>query len=380
MATASKQVKLNNYSVVDTNPNENSIEASRFEKDLIKKFINEVCKNKVAEIEVSKVSSNFFYESYGLVIDNNKFLLKISLDPENQKLSTEKNALQHIPNNISPSIIAHKSDEKDGIEFLLTTWENGDNFEDFGIDDLIYNLGTLCSVMDGVHESKNENAASFKSKFLQNESISSLFEMVDPKEVLIFEKLVNLNTQDLQKIFLKIKKEYLPKYKEDILVLSHGNIKNSNVLYLKGHIKLINFENCHSCDLYYSLLKTVTDLYLYHNEKTVKEFLQKYYNSSRILGDITLDEFLHNFREKRELNMLLLFQDLLHKILFHFIVYGAYYKSEYLIKYMNTYLNLKPVVQEVFPEYIKSFDKLFFTVMPTVETYDIEQLEIIKNM
>ena len=47
---------------------------------------------------------------------------------------------------------------------------------------------------------------------------------------------------------------------------------------------------------------------------------------------------------------------------------------------MNTYLNLKPVIEEVFPEYMKSFDKLFFTVMPTVETYDIEQLEIIKNM
>ena len=44
MAIKNKQVKLNNYSVVDTNPNENNFESSRFEKDLINKFINEVYK------------------------------------------------------------------------------------------------------------------------------------------------------------------------------------------------------------------------------------------------------------------------------------------------------------------------------------------------
>ena len=47
---------------------------------------------------------------------------------------------------------------------------------------------------------------------------------------------------------------------------------------------------------------------------------------------------------------------------------------------MNLYLNLKPTLEKVFPEYIKSFDKLFFTVMPTVKTYDLEELKIIQEM
>ena len=380
MAIKNKQVKLNNYSVVDTNPNENNFEASRFEKDLINKFINEVYKKEVTKIQISKISSNFFYESYALLIDNNKMLLKISLDPDNKKLHTEKIALNHVPNNISPTIIAHKSNEKDGIEFLLTTWENAESFEIYGVDDLVYNLGTLCAVIDGVHESRNEGVLNFKNKFFQNESVSSLFEVIDPKEVLIFEKLVDLNIEDLEKIFLKIKEEYLPGYTEEPLVLSHGNVKNSNILYLSGYIKLINFQNCYSCDLYYSLFNTVIDLYLYHNEKTVKEFLKKYHSSSKVLGGTSVNEFLENYEKKKKLNSILTFQDLLHKILLHFVIYGAYYKSDYLIKYMNTYLFLKPMLEEVFPEYIKSFDKLFFTVMPTVETYDIEQLQIIKNM
>ena len=96
MAIKNKQVKLNNYSVVDTNPNENNFEASRFEKDLINKFINEVYKKEVTKIQISKISSNFFYESYALLIDNNKMLLKISLDPDNKKLHTEKIALNHV--------------------------------------------------------------------------------------------------------------------------------------------------------------------------------------------------------------------------------------------------------------------------------------------
>lgn len=380
MAIKNKQVKLSNYSVVDTSPNENGLEASRFEKALINKFINEVYKKEVTEIEISKISSNFFYESYSLLINNDKMLLKISLDPDNKKLHTEQIALKHVSDNISPTVIDYKSDKEGGIEFLLTTWENAESFEIYGTDDLIYNLGTLCAVIDGVHESENKGALNFKNKFLQNQSVSSLFEIIDPKEVLIFEKLVDLNILDLEKIFLKIKEEYLPEYTEEPLVLSHGNIKISNVLYLSGHIKLINFENCYSCDLYYSLFSTVVDLYLYHNEKTVKEFLKKYHSSSRILGSISVNEFIANYEKKKKLNSILMFQDLLHKILLHFVIYGAYYKSNYLIKYMNTYLFLKPTIKEVFPEYIKSFDKLFFTVMPTVKTYDMEQLQIIKNM
>jgi hypothetical protein len=384
MAVKNKQVKLNNYSVVDTNPSENSLDISEFEKDIINKYINkhlnDVLPGTGDDIELVKISSNFFYDSYGIVSNNKKFLLKISLDPDNEKLSTEKNSLECISDFISPQVISYDKDYMHGVEFLLTTWENGESFEIFGIDDFIYNLGTFCAVADGVHESKNEDAIDFKNNFLRNESVLSLFETIDDKELLIFEKLVDLNIQDVEKIFLKIKDDYLPQYTEDIPVLCHGNMKPSNILYLEGYIKLINFEFSFKCDLYYSLLKTVTDLYLYHNEKTVKEFLVKYHNASRILGDLNFNEFFKNYEKKKKINTILLFQDLLHKILFHFVAYGAYYNSEYLIKYMNTYLNLKPTIEEVFPEYINSFDKLFFTVMPTVKTYDMEQLKIIRNM
>ena len=47
---------------------------------------------------------------------------------------------------------------------------------------------------------------------------------------------------------------------------------------------------------------------------------------------------------------------------------------------MYIYLNIKPTIEKMFPEHIKSFDKLFFTVMPTVKTYDIEELKLIADM
>jgi len=238
-----KQVKLNNYSVVDINPNENFLQISKFENDLISKYINQVFGDEEKGMELSKISSNFFYESYSVIIDKKKFLLKISLDPDNQKLSTEKNALQHISDYMSPKIIAHKNNKADGIEFLLMTWENGQSFEDFGIDALIYNFGTLCCVIDGIHESEKNDITEFKNKFLQNESVLSLLESIDPKDMLIFEKLVDLNMKDLKDIFSKIREACLTNYTEDVPVLSHGNIKKSNILYSNGYIKLINFEN-----------------------------------------------------------------------------------------------------------------------------------------
>ena len=380
MSSKSKQVKLNNYYSVDTNPNENYLKISTSERSLVENYINDTFPDSRNEIELSKICSNFFYQSYAIVINNKKLLLKISLDPDNQKLSIEKNSLECIPDILTPKIISYTKKDEDGIEFLLTTWENGESFDIFGVNDLIYNFGTLCAVIDGVHETENNNAIDFKKKFLQNESVLSIFETMDNKDILIFEKLVDLNIFDLKKIFIKIKENYLPQYKEDVSVLSHGNIKKSNVLYLSGYIKLINFENSFKCDLYYSLFKNITDLDLYYNEKTVKNFLTKYYKMSKILGDLNLDEFLSKYEEKKKLNMVLLFQDLLCGILFHFVVYGAHYKSKYLIKYMNVYLSLKPVIEEIFPEYIKSFDKLFFTVMPTVKTYDMKELKIIAEM
>ena len=44
---------------------------------------------------------------------------------------------------------------------------------------------------------------------------------------------------------------------------------------------------------------------------------------------------------------------------------------------MQLYINLKPTIQKFFPDKIKSFDKLFFTTMPTVKTYDVEELKIL---
>ena len=301
MKKKSRQVKFNNYVVVDTNPNDNSVLVSKFEKDLITKYLNKNLSEFKDDCEIEKISSNFFYESYSILIDNKKFLLKISLDPDNRKLTTEYNSLNSIADRISTKIISYENDKKNGIELLLTTWENGESFKEFGIEDLVYNLGTFCNVLAEVNESKNEKAISFLDLFLLNESVVPLFNSINPKEVLIFEKLVDLTLDDLDKIFLKIKKDYLDKYEEKITVLSHSNLQLSNILYNSGYIKFINFENSHNCDIYYSLLQVVNNLGLYFNEKKVTKFLTIYHSASTILKEVTLDEFLNTYEERKSL-------------------------------------------------------------------------------
>lgn len=414
MLEENKQASLNNYVVIDPDPMGRSEELSQFEKDIVIKFLNtltlgemvqflpENTKNATladekyklfkdiplklgeGDVELISINSNFFYESIKVKINFNEkqivLILKISLDPENKKLSRERDALQSVSTLFAPQLIIYKNDEDSGIEFLLTTWEHGESFELFGISDLEYNFGTFAAVLDGIHESDKKNIISFSENFSENESILDYFSEIDEKDILIFEKITDLTSQNLKDIFFKIREDFLPQYKENISVLCHANLQKSNILYKSEYIKFINFEHSHVSDLYYSLLKVVNNLYLFKNQTSIKNFLTKYHAHSRILGDISISDFLAQYEEKKQLNRILFFQELLSRILFHFAAYGAFRKKEKLEHYMNLYLNIKPTLEQVFPDYIKSFDKLFFTVMPTVKTYDMEELKIIQEM
>jgi hypothetical protein len=47
---------------------------------------------------------------------------------------------------------------------------------------------------------------------------------------------------------------------------------------------------------------------------------------------------------------------------------------------MTLYSALQSTVVKYLPEYEKSFHKLFFTAIPTVDTYDIEELKSVEKM
>ena len=89
---------------------------------------------------------------------------------------------------------------------------------------------------------------------------------------------------------------------------------------------------------------------------------------------------MNRFQEKKEINRMLIFQDLLHKTLFHFFAYGAFYRTANLCDYMAIYLNLRPTLEKFLPEYIVSLDKLFLTPLQSVKTYDEEELNILASM
>lgn len=381
MVTKEKEFRLNNFVVLDNKTEERDSEISEFETSLIRRYLKDLFPNyKIKEEDIALISSNFFYESYSLLIEDKKYLLKISLDPKNQKLTTENFCLTSVSDLISPKIINYTKNIDHDLEFLLTTWENGENFDHHGINDLIFNIGTLACNLDFVHESDNSKLPSFEEKFMQNESILDVVQESEPQELVIFEKLVDLNLEKLSCIFSKLKEIYQQNYSEDICVLCHSDLKKSNILYQSEFIKFINFEKAHQSDLYYSLLKVVNNLGLYFSQKDVQNFLKKYHECSNLLKEVPLSDFLAKYEEKKETNRLLLFQDLLHKILFHFHAYGAFYRCKNLVHYLNLYNNLRPTVEKYFPEHVKSFDKLFYTPVPSVKTYDMEELKIITEM
>ena len=375
-----KEYIINDIAVIDPMPNMRSAEVSKFEKDLIEKYFFEVFeKNAKNNLEIELIQSNFFYESYSIVSDNKKYLLKVSIDSDSKKLETEARSLKSISDLISPKLIDYKNSEDSELEFLLTTWENGLSFTEYGIDDLIYNFGTFCSVLDFVHESDTSELNDLDNIFSQNESVVDLFDELEVSDIKIFEKLVDLSMNDVSIIFSKLREEYENNYEESIKVFCNPDVQKSNILYNSGYIKLIDFENSYTSDIYYSLLRVINNLELYFQVEVVDSFLKFYHKNSKIVNNLSFEDFKSNYYEREEINQIIMFQDLFHKILFHFSASGAFYRTKYLFEYMTLYLTLKSTIVKYLPQYEKSFDKLFFTVVPTVETYDIDELKLIKE-
>ena len=381
-----KQSLMVNTPMIDPDPKRVDNGVSDFENDLIifylrnrKSRISGILPESDSSIEIKTLNNNFFYNSYVITFDNKnsyyKYILKISLDQENKKLKRESDVLKSVDDIVSPTLIDYTYLEERRWELLLTSWENGRSFEHYGDDDFTYNHGTFSSVLDVIHASDIKNLQTFEERFEENESILSASDVIDPIEIKVFEKLVGLTLEDLESIFLKIKQDFLSQYVEDIPVLCHSNLKHSNILYKNGFIKVVNFENSHVSDIYYSLLKCVNNTYMYYSDKKIKKFLNRYHQFSVLLNGINFKTFVENYESKKELNRVLLFQDLLCKIILHFFTHGPFSRKKLLNHYMYLYMNLKPTIVKFFPEYIESIDKLFFTASPNIKTYDIEELQ-----
>ena len=375
-----------NTPMIDVSPKKVGIDVSFSEKDLIIQHIrswtsgiSKIAPKHDTGIEIKTLNSNFFYNSYSIAFREknlyHKYILKISTDKENEKLKREKDVLIELASKrVAPSIVSYTYDPKRSVEYLLINWENGHSFDYYGDSDFMYNLGTFASVLDVIHETYPKNLQSFKQRFEENESILSLKDITESREIKIFEKLTGLTFEDLESIFLKIRQDFLSQYTEDVPVLCHSNLKHSNILYKNQRIKVINFENSHVADIYYSLLKCVNNTYMFYSDKKTKLFLNKYHQYSVLLGDMKFATFKKTYESKKELNRMLLFQDLLCKIIFHCFIYGPFSRKKLLNHYMYLYMNLKPTICKFFPDYKESFDKLFFMSAPNIKTYDVEEL------
>lgn len=369
--------KFSNYSVIDSDSAKTRAEVSEFELALIKKYLNKIGLD--ADIaECKPLNTCFFYESYQIVIGEKRMILKINTDSENNRVTNEFAALNAVSDLVSPLVVDYTMDKDIGIEFLLTSMEKGLSFENYGVDDFVYNIGTFAAVLDTVHEAPHQDLPTLEKRLEENSSISDIEEFIDENEIKILEKLVQLNINDIEEIFKKIKNQVC--LENSITVTCHSNTKPSNIIYNEGYIKLINFENAHQADIYYSLTKSYINNLLFYAAKSERLFLSEYHKHSRLLGDLTKEEFLQNYAAKKDNNKLLIFQELFAKILLHFFAYGAFNRKKELNRYMHIYEHLKPVVSKYLSEYEQSFDKLFYTTMPTVKTYDIEELKIIKEM
>ena len=61
-------------------------------------------------------------------------------------------------------------------------------------------------------------------------------------------------------------------------------------------------------------MKVINNLSLFKSAKDVSAFLKKYHSVSKLVNHLSLEEFLTKYEEKKETNRLLIFQDILHRV------------------------------------------------------------------
>lgn len=211
--------------------------------------------------DIKFISTNDNYDIYKYTYQNYDFCIKISLDPDCEKIKYESLNIQNINHLIRPQYFRDgKIKIGDDLRYIITSFENAESLKSLGRSHLIENFENFCESYALMQNSKTVNN-SYK------DNLSEYFKLADINNSFTEDALESIkrytNFDLIENILNELKNEILILYNESFLnqqFICHGNLNMNNIISKNNLFKFINFDNCYNSHCFSDLSELIIEL------------------------------------------------------------------------------------------------------------------------
>ena len=224
--------------------------------------------NPIEATDIKHISINDDYDIYKYTYQNLNFCIKISLDPDCEKINHESLNLKKINPLIRPQYIKDgRIKIGDDIRYVITSFENAESLKDLGRSHLVENFESFCNSYLLMQNSEKTNH-SYK------DYLSFFFSATDLNNSLTEDALESIKSYTdfnlVEKILINLKNEILTSYNEvfaEQKFICHGQLNMSSIISRNNLFKFINFDNCYNSHCFLDLSELIIELGIPNHEE-----------------------------------------------------------------------------------------------------------------
>jgi hypothetical protein len=307
--------------------------------------------DKVIE-SIKSLDRNFFYDIYKFTYDDITYAIKIGSEDDIEIFEKEAEALNLLEGkNLAPQV--HSINKLQNYSYLLTSFEHGFSAQTVGLSTLLDNVDLFAKTLAKLHnETKTEENQ--RDYFLESYySLGSFEEILDPE---VYKSLMKnslfVSCLSLLKDIEESISIQMPSAPEKYSSLCHTHLIQSNILFRADfkEIKFCNFYNSFILSPLWDLAFLSIKLNLQSMPSREKVFLDAYFKES--------------YLEQEDFSMIF-YKQVCYKIILYKIVSMYFLKmvipedSGSIIDMFKNYGYIRNMVNDEFPEYIDTLDKMF---------------------
>ena len=286
------------------------------------------------------VASNYNYDVYKAVINNNTYCIKYSLDVDFKGFEYEHNILSSSKVAMQPEAFFYGTLKfGDEISYLVTSFENAETIYEAGRGLIIENIEQFINCYFSLHD--NELPKISLKDYLLNAFKEYSTDSLSDDIIELFEKDGSLD--EIKSIHNGLRSEIQNYYNIGVVdkkEFCHGNLNPLNILIRGDSFKFVNFSKSFYGNSFFDLASIVIEFNL--NKKLEKDFFLEFIKNKNLqLSETLWSEYKNCFEILIRVKML--------ELLFNFIQETYTFECERPSKILNI-VNLFALNSEFFTE------------------------------
>lgn len=315
--------------------------------------------------KIEFIASNYNYDVYKAIINNDTYCIKYSLDTEFKGFEKEHNILSSSKLAMQPeAFFCGTLKFGDEISYLVTSFENAETIYEGGRALIIENTEEFIRCYFSLHDNQLPQISlkDYLLNIFEEYSTSSLSDDI----IELFEKENLLNKINL--IFNGLKNEIQNHYTIGIVdkkEFCHANLNSQNILFRENSFKFVNFTKSFYGNSFFDLALIVIEFNL--NKKLEKDFFLEFIKNKNLeYSSIIWNEYKNCFNILIRIKML--------ELLFNFIQETYTFDCDRPSKILNI-VNLFALNSEFFTEIpivVEHYDFIYNLIFESLSKNDSE--------